>query len=73
MKNLLERIKPEILKEIDNSYDTFPSVVQELKDELASLYYVSDVRYGTIIQLDNYYLSTFNQLPNNGWQNFIND
>lgn len=73
MKNLLEKLKPEILKELDKSADKFPSVIKEIKDELESLYYISDIRYGTIIQLDSYFLCAFNKLPNNGWQNFINE
>lgn len=72
MKNLLEQLKPEILKEIDDSIDKYPLAVMELKQELESLYYVSDIRYGSVIQLDSYYLAAFNKLPNNAWANFIN-
>jgi len=71
MKNLLEQLKPEILKQINDSTDKYPLVVQELKKELESLYYVSDVRYGSIVQLDSYFLCAFNRLPNNAWEHFI--
>jgi hypothetical protein len=70
MKNLLEQLKPEILNEINNSADKYPMAVMELKKELESLYYVSDIRYGSVIQLDSYYLAAFNTLPNNAWANF---
>jgi hypothetical protein len=72
MKNLLENLKPEILKSIEESADKYPLAVLELKQELEKLYYVSDIRYGSIVQLDSYYISVFNQLPKNAWEHFIN-
>jgi len=72
MKNLLEKLKPEVLNEIEKSADKYPLAVMELKQELEKLYYVIDVRYGDIVQLDTYFLCAFNRLPNNGWEHFIN-
>ena len=73
MKNLLEQLKPEILNQINESAEKYPLAVLELKQELENLNYVSDVRYGIIVQLDSYFLCAFNRLPNNAWENFIND
>ena len=70
MKNLLEQLKPEILEEINKSADQFPSLIKELKDELQSQYYVSDIRYGTFVHLSGYYLSVFHHLPKDAWANF---
>jgi hypothetical protein len=72
MKNLLEQLKPEILNQINESAEKYPLIVIELKQELEKLYYVSDVRYGSIVQLDTYFLCAFNRLPNNAWEHFIN-
>lgn len=72
MKNLLEKLKPEILNQIEESVDRYPLAVQDLKNELQNLFYVSDVKYGTIVQLDTYFLSVYNKLPNNAWEHFIN-
>jgi hypothetical protein len=72
MKNLLENLKPEILKSIEESADKYPLAVLELKQELEKLYYVSDIRYGFIVQLDTYYFNAFYKLPNNAWEHFIN-
>jgi hypothetical protein len=72
MKNLLERLKPEILNEIEKTLGKYPLAVMELKQELEKLYYVSDIKYGTIVQLDSYYLNAFYKLPNNAWEHFIN-
>lgn len=72
MKNLLEQLKPEILKKINDSAERFPSVVKELKNELESQYYVSDIRYGTSVHLSGYYLSVYNKLPKSAWDNFNN-
>lgn len=72
MKNLLEKLKPEILNQIEESVDRYPLAVQDLKNELQNLFYVSDVKYGTIVQLDTYFLSAYNKLPNNAWEHFIN-
>lgn len=71
MKNLLERLKPEILFHINNDIAKYPLAVQELKNELGKLYYVNDLKYQFIIQLDTYYLNAFNRLPKSGWENFI--
>lgn len=73
MKNLLERLKPEILQEMDSQFNAYPLVVKELKNELENLYYVNDIRYQFIIQLESYYLSAFNRFPANGWENFIDN
>ena len=72
MQNLLEKLKPEILKAIEESSDKYPLVAEDLKNELKNLFYVSDVRYGSIVQLDSYYLNAFYKLPNNAWEHFIN-
>ena len=71
MKNLLELLKPEILNVIEESAEKYPFIVKELKQELQNLYYASDIRYGTVIHLDGYYLAAFNKLPINAWENFI--
>jgi len=70
MKNLLEQLKPEILKAIEESVDKYPSIAKELIDELESQYYVSDIKYGTFVHLSGYYLSVFNHLPKDAWANF---
>jgi hypothetical protein len=70
MKNLLEKLKPEILNEIEKDCSRYPLAVEELKNELAKLFYVSDIRYAYIIQLDSYYLNAFYKLPYNAWENF---
>ena len=70
MKNLLEQLKPEILKAIKESADKYPSIAKELIDELESQYYVSDIRYGIFVHLSGYYLSVFNHLPKDAWANF---
>jgi len=61
MKNLLEQLKPEILKVIKQS---------SVKDELEILYFVSDMKYGTFVQLSGFYLSVFNKLPKDAWEIF---
>lgn len=71
MKNLLERLKPEILFCIEKDVEEYPLAIEELKNELAKLHYVNDLRYKFIIQLDTYYLNAFNTLPKSGWENFI--
>lgn len=72
MKNLLEQLKPEILQVIEESAEQYPSIAKELKDELESLYYVSDMRYGAFVHLSGYYLSVYNQLPKDAWGIFNN-
>ena len=66
MKNLLERLKPEILNAINEAEIQYPLIVKELKNELLNLHYVGDIRYGSIVQLESYYLVAFNKFPSNG-------
>lgn len=73
MKNLLERLKPEILQEMENRYNVYPLVIKELKNELENLYYVNDIRYQFIIQLESMHLAAFNEFPKNGWEHFNNN
>jgi len=70
MQNLLEQLKPQILQAIEESAKKYPSLAKELKDELQSQYYVSDIRYGTFVHLSGYYLSVYNTLPKDAWANF---
>jgi hypothetical protein len=70
MKNLLQQLKPEILKAIEESAEQYPSITKELKHELQNLYFVSEMRYGTFVHLSGYYLSVFNQSPKDAWANF---
>jgi hypothetical protein len=71
MKNLLEQLKPEILKAIEESAEQYPIIAKELIDELENLYYASDIKYGTFVHLSGYYLSVYNTLPKDAWTIFI--
>jgi hypothetical protein len=70
MKNLLERLKPEILDLIEIDAIKYPLASKWLKDELQNLFYVNDIKYAYIVQLESYYLNAFNTFPKNAWENF---
>jgi hypothetical protein len=70
MKNLLEQLKPEILKAVEESVQDYPSIAKELIDELGNLYFKSDIRYVTFVYLSGFYLSVFKKLPKDAWEIF---
>jgi hypothetical protein len=55
MTNLLDRLKPELLQALEERYNKYPNILQDIKNDLANNVYFTDVRYGTYAEL--YYLT----------------
>ena len=53
--NLLDRLKPELLQALDERYNHYPSILDEIKQDLSSHIYFTDLNYGIYAQL--YYLT----------------
>jgi hypothetical protein len=51
MRNLLDRLKPELLQAVNERYKDYPHLLDEIKQELASEKYFTDVSYGTYSQI----------------------
>jgi hypothetical protein len=47
MRNLLDRIKPELMQAVEERYKDCPHLLDEIKQELTNEKYFTDVTYGT--------------------------
>jgi hypothetical protein len=53
IKTLLERLKPEFKKALDEHEVEYPHTVKDIKQELSTHYGVTFVRYGIVTELDS--------------------
>jgi len=51
MKTLLERLKPEFKKQINDFWNGYDSSIELIEKELSSCYYYNDLKYGTIKEI----------------------
>jgi len=71
IKTLLERLKPEFKKALDEHEAKYPNTVKDVKQELAAHHGVSFIRYGVVSELDSiafYYKIPFEM--KNPWKAF---
>lgn len=54
MENLYQRLKEEIVIELDAKKNEFPTLIRKIIIELKDKEYVSDVSYGTFCDLRNF-------------------
>lgn len=59
MKTLFDKIKPEILAEIEKERETLPNLVGELVDALKGEEYLSFLQLRHVISLKTYYSKAF--------------
>jgi len=53
MKNLMMRLKPEMIEIINKRKVLYPKTIERLETELENTYFVSDIRYASIIELES--------------------
>ena len=53
MKNLKMRLKPEMIETINKRKVLYPNTIERLEAELENTYFVSDIRYAAIIELES--------------------
>ena len=51
MRNLWDRLKPEIMQALEERYNKYPYILQDIKNDLANNFYFTDVRYFTYAEL----------------------
>jgi len=51
--NLLERMDPEQVSNLENANVLWPSTLRTIKEELASLYWVDEITFGTARRIAN--------------------
>jgi hypothetical protein len=72
MENLLQRLKPELRLKIEDDITVYPSMIAELITELKGKYYINDVKYMHILDLETYFRQTYDQFWVTPWDCLIN-
>lgn len=72
MENLLQRLKPELRLKIENDITVYPNMIAALITELESNYYINDVKYMYILDLETYFRHTYDKLWVTPWDCLIN-
>jgi len=73
MKNLLERAKPQLLAALENQKIEYPSIAKEVEKYLTKNYFVSDLRYGTFMDLKSLWMQSTKEIVDSPWKFFEED
>jgi hypothetical protein len=71
MKNLLERLKPEIALAIDIEYAEYPSLKEDMINILNDTQFLTNLKYTYILDLERLYRKAFGDFPNKVWDCLI--
>jgi hypothetical protein len=69
MKNLMMRLKPEMIETMNKRKVLYPNTIKRLETELENTYFVSDIRYVSIVELESIAHETKFEYTN-GWDFF---
>ena len=76
MKNLFEKLKPEIRDVINNHFVENPTGSELLINELKSAYFINDLKYFAILDIQHFHFKAFGKAPIHAWDclvdNYIN-
>ncbi len=67
MKNLLEKLKPQIKELINNDLLEYPTSTTLLINELTSTYYMNELKYFCILDIESYFRKVYGYQPSNAW------
>ncbi len=70
MKNLFERLKPELLEEVEKRKEYIPHGMERFSRNLSELDYVIDLRYEDVLTLEEMYRKVYKENPINCWACF---
>ena len=72
MLNLFERLKPELKADIEADKKEYPLSYERIKKELSETFWVLDLRYDNVINLES--RATRLNIPfTNAWEFFVHD
>lgn len=72
MKNLFEKLKPEIRLAIENDMADYPASTTLIINALKGEQYINNLRYTFIIDIERYYRDAYKCSPNSAWDCIIN-
>jgi len=70
MRNLLERAKPQLLAALENQKIEYPNIAEHVENQLSKNYFVSDLRYGTFMDLRSLWMQSTKVLVDSPWEFF---
>ena len=73
MRTLLERLKPELATKLEIHKVEYPNIAAEVVDHLGKTYIVSDLRYGTFMDLKSLWMQVTGSLVDSPWEFFKED
>jgi hypothetical protein len=71
MTNLLKKLRPEILHLLNEDLIEYPNSTKILINELTSTYYINDLKYFAILDIQSLYWRAFNKRTNVAWDCLI--
>ena len=66
-RTLLERAKPQLLEALAKQKENYPTITEEVEGYLGKTYFVSDLRYGTFIDLKSLWMQATKTVVDNPW------
>lgn len=70
MKTLLERAKPQLLEALEKLKETYPNLGASVEEHLIENFFISDLRWGTWVDLRSALLQTTKTYPDNPYEVF---
>lgn len=67
MTNLLQKLRPEILQLLNEDLIKYPNSTQLLINELTSTYYINELKYFCILDIQGYYIKIYKDKPLTAW------
>jgi hypothetical protein len=73
VRSLLERAKPQLVAALEKQKLEYPNIAGEVEKYLKETYFVSDLRYGTTMDLKSLWMQATKNLVDSPWEYFEED
>ena len=70
LKSLLERAKPQLLEALEKQKEQYPSINKEVVGYLSETYFVTDLRFGTWMDVKSLWMQATKVLVDSPWECF---
>lgn len=73
MKTLFEKVKPEVLSEIEAAKEKYPHTIKELEGALKGIEHLGDLQLRHVIELESFYHLAFGKFPFSFWDMVLDE
>lgn len=73
MKNLFDKLKPEIKAAIEVDLEKYPNSTSALVNHLKDTHYVTDLKYGEALKLMSYHYEKLGKYPGSAYECFLDN